>query len=72
MHERCWTATWHDRDGKRQAYTFETPDQYILAEVYLKYRLRDQGKSLPAIFELVKGPLVARSIPSLKELENRQ
>lgn len=56
MHERRWTATWRDQNGKQQAYTFEVPDQY---------------KPLPVILALAKGPLVARFLPSLKELEQQ-
>jgi hypothetical protein len=71
MHTRQWKATWRDQQGEPQAYVFLAPDNRVIAGVDFQFRLLDQGRPVPEIFELEEGRQVVTVVPSLREVARR-
>lgn len=71
MHTRQWKATWTEQDGTQHEYIFTTDDNRVIAGIDFRMRLMDQGKPVPAFFELEEGRQVIQVVPSLKELVER-
>ena len=71
MYTRQWKAKWIDQDGRQNEYRFTTTDNRIIAGIDFRMKLIEQGRPVPAFFDLEEGRRVVRVVPSLRELEEK-
>ncbi len=72
MRTRQWKAIWYDRDLNHHEYVFEAPDNRAVAGIDFRLKLIDQGRPVPAYFELEEGREVNRVVPSLAEIVRKE
>ena len=71
MQERQWKATWTNRQGKTQEYTFVAPDHRLLAEIDFQHTIFTRTGEFLERFVLEAGRLVVPVVPSLRDLVRR-